>query len=341
MNQNKQICFGVIGFGHWGPNYVRNFGLLKDVKVKTVCEIDEGRLKILKDMFPDIHPTKDYQVILNDTEIECVVVATPASSHYPLIKEALLAQKDVLAEKPLCISSEEAKELQNLSEKQNRILMVGHVFRFNKGIQKLKEYIEEDFIGKIFYIHITHTNLGPIRSDVNVAWDLAPHDISILFHILGKWPLELNANGVSIFDNEREDFAFVSLKYSGNLLVHIHLSWIEPKKIRQMVIVGGKKMIIWNDHPTNPIEIHEKWVDKEPFYKDFGEFQLIPKQGSILVPRVILTEPLRSLCINFLKSVRERKTPFVNAEEGVKNTTVIEAINKSIKSRGGSVAINY
>ncbi len=341
MIEGKPLSIGVIGFGHWGPNYVRNFSLIKNTKVKAVCEVDAKRLKVLKDMFPQIVATKDCRDILNDDEIKCVVIATPARTHYDLIREALLAQKDVLAEKPLCDSSTKAKKLATLAEKQKRILAVGHVFRFNEGIQKAKEQIEKNIVGEVYYIDIKRTNLGPVRTDVNVVWDLAPHDISILYHVLGEWPHEVSANGVDIFDNGREDFAFISLRYPNNILCHLHVSWIEPKKIRQMVIVGKKKMIIWDDIATNPIEIHEKWLAKESFYRDFGEFQLIPKEGPIFIPRLSMSEPLKNLCEHFFECVTSRKKPLTDAEEGVKNTIVIEAINKSINLRGKPVAIKY
>lgn len=341
MSRKEKVSIGVIGYGHWGPNYVRNFALNPETMVKTVCDIDEGRLQSLNNIFPEIKTTSDYREIMEDREIQGVVIATPASSHYKLVKEALLADKDVLAEKALCTVKAEAMELASLAEKRGRILTVGHVFRFNNGIEKVREYIQDASLGKIYYIHMTHTNLGPIRPDVNVVWDLAPHGISILFHILNAWPLEVNARGLSIFNNEREDFSFISLKYPQDVHCQIHVSWIDPKKVRRMIIVGEKKMLVWNDVSNNPIEIHDKWVKKETFYRDFGEFQLIPREGPIFIPRISLKEPLKNFCSHFIECVVERKKPLVDGEEAANNIAVIEAINRAMKIEEGGIEIAY
>lgn len=340
-DKNNRVSIGVIGFGHWGPNYVRHFCLNRDTAVKTVCDLDQNRAEALQELSPQSAFTRDPRVILEDKDIDCVVVATPAATHYTLVKDALNAGKNVLCEKPLCDSSAKAAELVELAERKNRILAVGHVFRYNTGIQEVADRVAKGEIGKIYYIHLRHTNLGPIRPDVNVVWDLAPHAVSIFFHIFQSWPEEVIATGTPIFNNQREDFAFISLRFPGNILCHLHVSWIEPRKVRQMVVVGEKKMIIWDDVGINPLEIHEKSLAREAFYRDFGEFQLIPKVGPTYLPVVARSEPLKNLCRDFVESVITGKEPLVGGEEGVKNTAVIEAINKSLASGGKPVVIEY
>lgn len=339
--KRKPLSIGVLGFGHWGPNYVRNFSRVKNARVKSVCDIDPRRREALVDMFPHIRSEDNFRAVLKDPEINAVVIATPASTHHRFVKESLLAGKDVLCEKPLCDSADLAWELDKLARKRKKILSVGHVFRFNDGVEEIRKQLTAKRLGKVYYIHIKHTNLGPVRTDVNVVWDLAPHDISILYHVLGTWPLEVSATGFAIFKNKREDFAFISLRYPGEILCHLHVSWIEPAKIRQMIVVGEKKMAIWDDIALNPIEIHEKWLEKEAFYRDFGEFQLIPKVGPISIPRVVMSEPLLELCKDFIQSAIKRRQPRVSAREGVNNSTIIEDINKSIALRGKPIEVKY
>ncbi len=338
---NKQITVGLIGFGHWGPNYVRNFNLNPNAVVKTVCDLDRERQETLRELSPASVFTDERADILEDGDIDCVVIATPATTHHQLVKEALLAGKDVLCEKPLADATVRARELARLAAEKNRILGVGHVFRYNNSVQAAAERIGKGDLGRVHYIHFRHTNLGPIRADVNVVWDLAPHAISIFFHIFRKWPERVTAVGKAIFNNRREDFAFITLHYPGDLICHLHVSWIEPQKIRKMVVVGEKKMLIWDDIGTNPLEIHEKTLTREAFYRDFGEFQLIPKVGPTYLPALARSEPLKNLCNDFLDAVRSRKNPLAAADEGAKNTAVIEAVNKSISQGGEPIDVTY
>jgi len=246
---------GVIGCGHWGPNHIRNFNAISsDVRVKSCSDTDEGRLRQMQSMFPGILTYTDYHNILKDDEIDAVIVATPTATHFTIVRDALKNKKDVLCEKPMTINVAESKELVELSKEMNLILMVGHVFLFNKGIQKLRELIADGVLGRIHYLYCTRTNLGPIREDVNAVFDLASHDIYICSYLLNSYPVKLIAKGEDFLQTGVEDVAFISLSYPKKILANIHVSWLDPKKVRQITVVGDLKMAVWNDmNPAEPI----------------------------------------------------------------------------------------
>ncbi len=328
------VKVGLIGCGHWGPNHIRNFNSLPNATVKSCADLEEERLVKMRTMFPGIQTTTDYNDILNDSEIDAVVVATPTGTHFDITRKALNSKKDVLCEKPLTISLDESKELVKLSEKNDRILMVGHVFLFNAGIQKLYELIQEGVLGKIYYIHCSRTNLGPIRSDVNVVYDLASHDIYICSYLLGNsYPTGVIAKGEDFLQPKIEDVAFISLSFPGKILANIHVSWIDPKKIRQITVVGDKKMAIWSDLDNEePIKIFDKGVLKEPYYDNYGEFRLITREGDINSPKINLTEPLRGQSIHFVECVEKRIKPICDGESGYKVVEVLEKVQNALKN---------
>ncbi len=333
---------GVIGCGQWGPNHIRNFSHLPNSKAVMCADTDAARLKAMKETFLNIIPTQDYREILKSKEVDAVCVAAPTAAHYSIVREALEAGKDVLCEKPLAIRAAEVSELVELASSRGRILMVGHVFLFNAGIQRLKEYIKNGDLGRIQYAHSVLTNLGPFRYDVNALFDLAPHDISIFNYLFNGLPIEVSARGHACLSKEREDLAFVTLLYPSDILVNLHVSWIDPRKVRNITIVGDKKMVCWDDlAPAGPIQLYDKRVERNmPYYETFGEFQLLSKEGDITIPKVNMWEPLKAQDAYFLDCVEKRKKPeMADGIKGLEVVRVLEAAQESISKRGVPVRI--
>lgn len=336
--RHELLKIGVIGCGHWGKNHVRFFYFSKGVKVEICCDKDRNRLAILQETYPDLNTTTDYNMVIRDKKIDAVVIATPTATHYQLVKACLLSGKHVLCEKPLTIKEKESEELVSLAKKSKRILMVGYVFLFNNGIIALEDCIKKNELGKVLYMHFTRTNLGPIRNDVDVIYDLASHDVSIASFLLKSWPKKVSADAGFFLRKKISDTAFINLYYPNNILVNIHASWLNPKKVRKITCIGDKKMAAWDDlDASEPIKIYNKAVKKEKkesFYADYGEFQLLPKEGDIVSPLVKLKEPLRNQNSYFLNCIDKRKTPITNATFGHNVTKVLEAIQLSIKNKG-------
>jgi predicted dehydrogenase len=330
----------VIGSGHWGPNHIRNFSSLPGVQVVAAADLDEQRLAAVARTYPTLRTVRDYQELLADRQIDAVVIATPTWTHYQITKEALLAGKDVLCEKPLAIHSAQCRELAERAAAKSRVLMVGHVFLFNPGIRKLHDLVEEGKTGRIYYAHATRTNLGPIREDINASWDLACHDVSIFNYLFGSAPIEVSATGGRFLQRDIEDVAFLSLFYPEGLLANIHVSWMDPKKVRQITVVGDKTMLVWNDlDPEGPIRIYDKGVIQEPYYETFGEFQLLLRDGEISIPKVRMTEPLHLEAEHFAACVRERKNPLCDVGSALDVVRTLEAIDASLAARGQSVKV--
>ncbi|MFB0564261.1 MAG: Gfo/Idh/MocA family protein [Candidatus Aminicenantaceae bacterium] len=326
------VTLGVIGCGHWGPNHIRNFNSLPNSNVKSCADLDEKRLDQIRIMYPNINTTSDFMDILNDEEINAVVVSTPTNTHYKIAKSALEKGKDVLCEKPLTINIEESEELVEISNKLNRILMVGHVFLFNAGIQKLRELIKENELGKIYYVHCTRTNLGPIREDVNSVYDLASHEIYICGYLLNSEPDKIIAKGEDFLQPGIEDLAFISMSYPGKTLVNIHVSWLDPIKVRKITVVGDLRMAIWNDMDTlEPVRIFNKGVTKEPYYTDYGEFHYLTRDGDIHSPKIRLIEPLKNQAMHFIDCVENRKKPLSDGDNGLNVVKILNKIQASLK----------
>ncbi len=337
------INIGVIGCGQWGPNHIRNFSNLPNSEVVAVADLDGNRLKQILKQYPSTTIIeKNYMRLLERENIHAVVIATPTKSHYRVTKDALEAGKHVLCEKPLCQTVEEGEELTALAEKKGLILMVGHVFLFNPGILKLKEILKFNDLGKIYYIAATRTNLGPIRNDVNSVYDLASHDISIFNFLLDALPLEVSAVGMSFLQKGIEDVTFISMKYPNDILANIRVSWLDPKKIRQITVVGDKKMVSWDDLVNiGPVMIFDKGVLREPYYEDYGEFQLLAREGDAVIPRVKMEEPLRVQARYFLSCLEKRSIEISDGRNGVDVVRVITAVIKSISMGGHPVKVEY
>lgn len=321
---SDQLKIGIIGCGHWGFNYVRNFWEIDEVSQVKCCDTDRSRLERIRKRFSDVELCSDYHELLNDRQIRGVVVATPASTHYTIIKECLEQGKDVLAEKPLTLVPDEALELHELATKNGRILMVAHTFLYNAGVRKLKELVESGKLGKIYYLNATRTHLGLIRDDVNVIWDLAPHDVSIFNYLLDAVPVSVNAVGACHLKEGREDVAFINLVYPGDVIANIHVSWEDSNKERTVRVVGSEARAVFDDTDNlERVKIYEKGVGVSEDYDDFGEFQLSLRDGDIISPKLEFVEPVRELCLHFINCVRDRVQPLTDGKAGYEVVKVV------------------
>ena len=300
---------GIIGCGHWGPNHLRVFNSLPESRVTVAADKESARLSRLRQMAPELLCFEDYRSLLASDCVEAVVVATPTATHFEIVKQALLAGKHVLCEKPLCLLASEAEELVRLSQRGQRVLMVGHVFLFNAGIVKLKELLGAGELGKPLHLSAVRTNLGPVRSDVNAAFDLASHDIAIFNWLLDAVPEHVQAMGAAFLQPGIEDVVTITLKYPGNIVGTIQVSWLHPKKIRQITLVGAKKMATWDDLDLgSPVAVYEKGVSVSQDITDYGEFlRLSMYEGDVHLPRVVPVEPLKTQAQCFLRGIREGK----------------------------------
>jgi predicted dehydrogenase len=291
----------------------------------------------------NIQAVKDHKDILNNPDIQAVCIAAPTNLHYSLAKEALECGKHVLCEKPLAMTAEECGELKTLAEQAKKILMVGHIFLFNAGIVWLKEYIQFGELGKIHYAYSTRTNLGPFRYDVNALWDLAPHDISIFNYLFDSCPLNVSGCGQKCLGGSLEDLAFATIEYPGNILANLHVSWLDPKKVRQITIVGDKKMVVWDDlDNVGPIKLYDKHVEKtKTFYETYGEFQLLSQEGSITIPKVASSEPLKKQGEYFLECINnDSAAKLSDAQKGLEVVRTLCAVQESMEKKGACVSIS-
>jgi len=342
------VNIGVIGAGYWGPNLIRNFNQSEHSKVLWCADLDDTRLKSIKDAYPDIKTTKDFMELLKDKEVDAIVIATPVSKHFELAKTALEHNKHVLIEKPLTSTSKHAKELIELAKKNKLILMVDHTFEYTPSVNKIKEILDKKELGDIFTIDMIRVNLGLFQRDINVVWDLAPHDISILILLMGKLPLSVKAEGMDYVLENIEDDVQITLKFDGKIRAHMHVSWLDPMKIRKITIVGNKKMLVYDDtEKEEKIRIHDKGVileknslPKDKYYGTWEEFKLIYKSGHVEVPELDIKEPLMIMCNHFIDCINTGKTPISDGLSGLKVVKVIEAIQESLKNNGKEIFLN-
>jgi len=340
------ITVAVIGCGYWGPNLIRNFIQIPESKVEYCCDLDEGKLKRINSLYPEPKVTQNYHEIFDDPGVEAVAIATPVHTHFDLAKEGLEAGKHVFVEKPLAHSSQKARGLIRLARKRNKVLMVGHTFLYTAAVNKLKELIDSDELGDILYISCERRNLGLFQDDINVVWDLGTHDISVILYLLndrlGEKKCRVVATGQSHFLSENEDVAFITLNFAGKVLVNLHLSWLDPRKIRNMTVVGSKKMVVYDDIETlEKVKIYDKGVLVPDHHNSFGEFQLSYRYGDITIPRLKQEEPLKVELSHFLECIREGKKPLTDGENGYQVVRIIEKINESLKNggKGGRISL--
>jgi predicted dehydrogenase len=340
------ITIGVIGCGYWGPNLIRNYTQLPNCKMSTCCDLSQNKLDRMKTLHPGILTTNDFSQLLSNPEIDAVGIATPVFTHYELARQALLNDKHVFVEKPLCHSSEACLELIRLAEKKKKVLMVGHTFEYTAAVNKVKEIVHSGELGEILYISSARLNLGLFQPDINVIWDLAPHDVSIIVYVLGQYPTSVSSQGKGHYRKHIEDVATITLDFPNGAIAFIHTSWLDPSKVRRTTIVGSKKMLVYNDIESNEkIKIYDKGIQEPPYapayYDTFGEFAFSYRSGDIYIPRIEEYEPLRRECAHFLECIEDGATPCSDGYSGLRVVSVLEAANESLKKQGRAVPIKY
>ncbi len=333
------VRIAVIGAGHWGPNLIRNFQNPPASEVRWVVDRDASRLKEVERRFPGIRLGTEATGPLNDDSVDAVAIATPTSTHHALVKAALEAGKHVLVEKPITTDARQGDELVVLAERRRCVLMVGHVFMYNGAVRKIREYLEQGLLGRVHYISMVRTNLGPIRMDVNAAYDLASHDISIANFWLKSRPLSASAVGGTWINPGLEDAVFATLRYPNGVLVNLHASWLNPRKARDITVVGERRMLTFDDmNLSEPVRIYDKQVTDArvtPGYVDsFASFRASVREGDITIPKVALGEPLKAECDHFIECITQNRAPVTGGREGVDVVRALEAIARSIRNAG-------
>lgn len=325
----------IVGYGYWGTNLLRNFYETTGCEVLYCCDKDTKRLKAVRKRYPSIILTSNYEDILEDSEVDAVIIATPTKSHYPLAKMALASGKDVLIEKPMTLNTEEAKDLFEISKKEKRIIMVDHTFLFTQAVRKLKKIIDNGELGDIVYIDSVRINLGLFQTDSNVAFDLATHDISILQFLLGVNPISTTCVAKPYYSTQEEIF-YLHLDYPKKVSCHLHVSWLSPLKIRRMMIVGTKKMAVYDDvEQSEKIKIYDKGVIVEKLKKGTKTAEQVRigyRSGDIKSPNLDIKEALRIMSSEFINALETRKKPLSDGEFGLKVVNILEVATSSSRS---------
>jgi predicted dehydrogenase len=329
-----QVRVGVIGSGYWGPNLIRNFAEIPVAKVVAVADLKEARLANLRRTYPQIATTQDYHDLFQ-MNLDAVVVATPPATHHAIAKECLEHGLHVMVEKPITLKASDAEDLIRIAEQEQRWLMVGHTFIFNAAVEALKTMIDSGELGQIYYIDAARLNLGLFQRETNVLWDLAPHDIAVLLYLLGDDPVSLSAQGQSSVMDGVHDLVYMNMVFPKNVLAHVHVSWLDPCKIRRITVVGSKKMVVYNDvDATKKITIYDKGVDVPPYTNTFSEFQCSYRYGDITIPNIKSPEPLRVECQHFLDCILNHQKPKTSGEEGLRVVRILETAQQSLIQNG-------
>jgi predicted dehydrogenase len=337
----RQIANGVLGCGYWGPLLVRNFKGLLGCQVKAVCDMSQARLTHLATLYPDIEGMTDPQQFINGCGLDAVVIATPVKDHYSFAKASLLAGKHTFIEKPMASSSEQCEELIDIAERNGLVLMVDHTFLYSAPVRKIAEIVQAGDLGDIRYINSRRLNLGLFQKDINVAWDLAPHDISIILHILGEFPTAINCQGNAHVAPQVEDVTNISLSFPHKRFATIQSSWLEPRKIREMTIVGTRRMIVYDDVRTREkIRIYDVRVERPPHYDTFAEFQYSYHYGDSYIPHIQHEEPLKLACQHFIDCIETNSQPVTGGRQGLEMVRILEAASASLKMNGAPVTFS-
>jgi predicted dehydrogenase len=337
------VNLAVVGLGYWGPNLVRNLASLENVRVSVLCDQDPKRAESIRHRFSsgsricsDIGDVGD--------DVDAVVIATPIRTHYELGKYFLSRGKHVFIEKPLARTEEECLELIDLAERQRRVLMVGHVFEFNAAVRKIKSYLAAGELGRLFYVYSQRVNLGRIQNDVNALWSFAPHDISIMNYWLDQEPVRVSARGFSFLNSKVEDVVFVTLEYPNGIGVHLHLGWMDPRKVRLMTLVGSKKMLVYDDVSLDAkIQLFDKGIARLHDFiespESFAEFQFQIRVGDVTIPTFAFNEPLQDECRHFISCIEGKQRPTTDGMNGLRVVRVLEAAERSLRNNGQPIEL--
>lgn len=349
---------GVVGAGYWGPNLIRNLAELPGSPLAAVCDTQASRLGYVRARYPAAHLYDTFDTMLDGDDVNAVVIATPAETHAALAARALEAGKHVFVEKPLATSSQSCRQLARLATEGDLVLMVGHTFLHNDAVRWTKARIDAGELGDVLYLYSRRLNLGQVRQDINVVWNLAPHDVSIMLYLLGERPQRVACTGHCFLQSSVEDVAFLSLEFAplpsgsgARRAAHIHVSWLDPNKVREVVVVGSKKMVVYDDvDPDHMIQVYDKGVDRVPAgeapdarerVESFGEFKLLLRTGDLTVPKIRFTEPLRNELAHFIDCVDTGKPPLTGWVNGLEVVRVLEAADESLRAGGRPVDIDW
>ena len=338
---DETVRIGQIGLGYWGPNLLRNFLALPGVEVTWVADQDGRRLaeSFLHD--PGLRKTQNYRELLLTPEVDAVIITTPAANHFQIAMEALEVDKHVLVEKPLAMSFAQCDKLTKLAKARQRTLMVGHTFLYNPTVRRLKAYVDSGELGDILYLYSQRLNLGRVRQDVNALWNFAPHDISIILYLLNQQPDEVSARGFDYLQSGVADVVFLTLVFPGEKAAHVHISWLDPHKVRQMTVVGTRKMAVYDDVSSDAkIVLYDRGIDRVPTaesprdFHSFAEFQLQVRSGDVVIPAFKFSEPLRLECAHFVECIRTRQQPLTDGLHGGQVVRILETAQRSLESKG-------
>jgi predicted dehydrogenase len=340
VKASRSVNIAVIGCGYWGANYVRVLSEIATATLWGVCDKDSRRLNDIVRRFHVRYTWNDVHDVLADDLVEGVIIATPSSTHCQLVQECLAAGKHVLVEKPLALAVDEAAELVAMASRTGRCLMVAHTFLYNPAVEVLKAHVQSESFGPIYYLLSRRTHLGLIRSDVNAIWDLVPHDVSIFAYLLGTLPVTVSAVGGRFLNPAKEDVGFITLTYPGGTIGNVQASWIDSNKVREVVVVGGRQRIVFDDlNNLEKIKIFEKGLAISGDVDSFGEFQLLLRDGSIFSPKVGATEPLKNQCQHFLECLTTGAEPRSSGAAGLDVVRTMAAIDQSLRAGGVPVPV--
>ena len=336
----NKLKIGAIGCGYWGPNLIRNFIEIPGANLQAVADLDQNRLDHISLRYPQIKLVTQNYTDFFKLDLDAVIISTPPPTHFVIARDCLVNGLNVLLEKPITVKAQDAQELIAIAEQRQLVLMVGHTFEYNPAVHLLREMIASGELGEVHYIDAVRASLGLFHPTLNVIWDLAPHDISILIHILGMDPLKVSTQGAACIHHPVEDIAYMTLKFPNEILAHIRMSWLDPCKTRRITVVGSKKMVVYDDvESMEKIKIYNKSVKAIRRTDTFGEFQFSYNYGDVISPYIHLEEPLRLECLHFLECIRENKSPLTDGYNGLKVVNIIEAAQQSLANGGDQVSI--
>jgi predicted dehydrogenase len=335
------IRTGVIGYGYWGPNLVRNFAENPDIHLAAVADLKDERLALIERRHPGVGVTTDVHAVLNDPFIDAIAIATPVSTHFPLAMEALKAGKHVLIEKPMTSSSEDALRLIEEADRRQRVLMVDHTFVYTGAVRKIRELIEHGSLGDIYYYDSTRVNLGLFQQDVDVIWDLAVHDVAIMDYILPAVPCQVSATGIGHVNGASENLAYVTMFYDSSLIAHLNVNWLSPVKVRRTLIGGSKQMIVYDDIETSEkVKVYDKGIEVRNGAESRYKLMVSYRSGDMYAPQLDGTEALRLVARHFADCIANHKTPTTDGFCGLRVVSVLEAATRSMRGHGHLEDVN-
>lgn len=335
------VNIAVVGFGYWGPNLVRNFFETPGARLAAVCEANPDRLEIVRNRYPGVKTTTQLDEILNDKDIHAVVIATPVSTHYKMASAALNAGKHVLVEKPLTANVPDAEELVALAARKKLTLMVDHIFVYSPPVRLMKEIVDSGQLGDLLFVDSVRVNLGLFQKDVNVVWDLAPHDLSIIDYVVGRMPKSVGTFGAAHADDKIEDVAYLNLDFGDKLIASFHVNWLSPVKIRYTILGGSKKSLVYNDlDASEKVKIYDSGITVNTDDLEGRRNLMISyRTGDVWCPRIATTEPLRQMASHFVECIEKGRTPITDGQAGLRLVRILDAAQRSIKAQGGRITL--